>query len=141
MFKILHSRHRIRANLFRLLYHLFQLILLQTLDLDLHIDTQTHVQRLHIAHKMHRRVDHAVFDVRRHFDTHLRCASVHGRLEASSVTSSEELFWVRLALVAGTAEDLGHGELDIEVLAFDAALSSANCFCARRVEYRCGFCV
>lgn len=126
-------RATIGTDLLRLVQHLVEILLLQTLDTDLHVDANPHIQRLHIADQVYRRLDDRVFLVLRHLQAQTRGGGVHRRLETRAVAGREELFGVGFASVAGSAESFSHGQVDREIVAGDVAGACADDFGVRRV--------
>lgn len=82
-------RPRVRADVLCLLDNLLHLLAADAVGLvHLHVDAQAHVERLHVADEVHRRLDDAVGG---QMHLHAHGASVHGGLEAGAVAGGEEL--------------------------------------------------
>lgn len=124
----------VRTNLLRLLNNRLYLLLLQSSDHNLHIHTKLHIKLLHIADKMHRRLNNTVLRCSGHSDAVLSGHGIHGRLEARAVASGEHLLRISLACVAGAAEGFGHGEVDVKRLCLDMAFAGADDFGVGGVE-------
>jgi len=161
------SRSAVWAHLLRLRYDLVQILLVQTLDLDLshiamlalitldtpqldsskaqrlstylHVNPNPHIQSLHIPNQMHRRLHNTVLWLLRHLNLHAHRRRIHSTLEASSIAGREQLFGVGFAFVAGAAKGFRHGEVDIEVITFNVAGAGTDDFGMGGIEGWGGF--
>ena len=136
-------RPAVRANLPCLVDNLLEFLLRETLDLHVHLHSQSHIKILHAANEMYLGLDNGVLGGCGHLDVDGGGNGVHGGLEARSclmlgminknsrfrkrtVASSKQLLGIGLASVALATKRFRHGKLDLQVLAFNMAVISQS---------------